>query len=124
MHILKKDKHFDIKMAKLKTISFIEMLQGIVGTVGCSFYYISVFLSSMLPGLLEPRLGLAGMFAVFAAITGLFLGLVIILVPETAGKSYPEFIAGQALDKTFSFWLPDLKTQSRTVQEIIRKKSY
>ena len=99
------------------------MFQGIVGTVGSSFYYISVFLSSMLPGLLEPSLGMAGMFAVFAAITGLFLGLVIILVPETAGKSYPEFIAEQALDKTFSFWLPDLKTQPRQVQEIIRKKS-
>ena len=104
--------------------SFLLMFQGIVGSVGSSSYNISVFLASMMPGLLEPRLGMAGMFAVFAAITALFLGLVILLVPETAGKSYPEYIAEQAINRTFSFWLPDLKNQPRTVQEIIRKKSY
>ena len=90
--------------------------QGIVGTVGSSFYYISVFLSSLLPGVLEPRLGIAGMFGVFAAITALFLGLVVLLVPETAGKSYPDFIWDQALNRTFSLWLPDLKDQPISTQ--------
>ena len=104
--------------------SFLLMFQGIVGSVGSSSYNISVFLASMMPGLLEPRLGMAGMFAVFAAITAFFLGLVILLVPETEGKSYPEYIAEQAIKRTFSFWLPDLKNQPTTVQEIIRKKSY
>ena len=64
-----------------------------------------------MPGVLEPRLGIAGMFAVFAGITALFLSLVVLLVPETAGKSYPDFISDQALNRTFSFWLPDLKDQ-------------
>ena len=100
------------------------VFQGIVGTVGASLFYISIFLASMLPGILEPALGMAGMFAVFAAITGIMLGLAILLVPETSGKNYPEFIAEQTIKKTFSFWLPDLKKQSQTVKDIIRKKSY
>ena len=99
-------------------------MQGIVGTVGASLFYISLFLASMLPGILEPALGMSGMFAVFAAITGIMLGLAILLVPETSGKNYQEFIAEQTIKKTFSFWLPNLKKQSQTVKDIIRKKSY
>ena len=97
--------------------SLFFFFQGIVGTVGSSFYYISVFLSSLLPGVLEPRLGIAGMFAVFAGITALFLSLVVLLVPETAGKSYPDFISDQALNRTFTLWLPDLKDQPLNAQK-------
>ena len=74
----------------------------------------------MLPGFLEPRLGMAGMFAVFAAITALFLGLVVPLVPETSGKSYTDFIIEQVENRTFTLWLPNLKDNPR---EIVRKKS-
>ena len=65
----------------------------------------------MLPGFLEQRLSIAGMFAVFAAITVLFLGVVVPLVPETSGKNYQDFILDQAHNRTFSLWLPNLKNQ-------------
>merc|ERR1719203_1189880 len=96
--------------------------KGIVGTVGASLFYISIFLASMLPGILEPVLGMAGMFAVFAAITGIMLGLAILLVPETSGKNYPEFIEEQTIKKTFSLWLPDLKTEHQAIQETLWTK--
>merc|ERR1712117_879626 len=96
--------------------------KGIVGTVGASLFYISIFLASMLPGILEPALGMAGMFAVFAAITGILLVLAVLLVPETSGKSYPEFIAEQTIKKTFSLWLPDLKINSDAARESFWKK--
>merc|ERR1712117_913646 len=96
--------------------------KGIVGTVGASLFYISIFLASMLPGILEPALGMAGMFAVFAAITGILLVLAVLLVPETSGKSYPEFIAEQTITKTFSLWLPDLKINSDAARESFWKK--
>merc|ERR1719233_2019168 len=45
-----------------------------VSGVGTLLYYASVFLSSQIPPLLEPSLGLPGMFLVFAAVTLVFLG--------------------------------------------------
>ena len=62
----------------------------------------------MLPGLLEPALGLAGMFLVFAAISGVFFGIALFLVPETSGKIYQECIGVQTMKKTFLYWLPEL----------------
>ena len=79
-----------------------------MSAAGSSLYYISVFLSSILPGLLEPALGLAGMFLVFAAISGVFFGITFFLVPETRGKTYQEFISEQTIKKTFPYWLPEL----------------
>jgi len=63
-----------------------------VSGVGTLLYYASVFLSSQIPPLLEPSLGLPGMFLVFAAVTLFFLGTVFFAVPETSGKTYQQYI--------------------------------
>ena len=66
-----------------------------MGAAGTFMYYISVFISSQMPAVVEPDFGLSGMFLVFAAITGIFLGVVLVFVPETKGKTYGEhLIAG------------------------------
>ena len=55
-------------------------------------YYISVFLAAQMPVLLGPTLGLAGMFLVFAFISGLCVVVILLLVPETEGKTYTEYV--------------------------------
>ena len=63
-----------------------------MGTVGTSLFYISVFLASQITGLLQQALGLPGMFLVFAVNAAVYLGIVVIFVPETNGKIYHQFM--------------------------------
>ena len=66
--------------------------QGLVGTIGTALFYISVFLASQLTGFLQQALGLPGMFLVFALNGFIYVGLVVIFVPETNGKNYHQFV--------------------------------
>ena len=56
-------------------------------------YYVSVFCASQMPSLLEPELGLSGLFLVFSAVSGVFFGMVLMFVPETKGKTFEEHVA-------------------------------
>merc|ERR1712106_1275853 len=66
--------------------------KGLVGTAGTALFYISVFLASQMTGLLQHALGLPGMFLVFSVNALLYLGLVLMFVPETKGKNYHQFL--------------------------------
>jgi len=66
--------------------------KGLVGTAGTALFYISVFLASQLTGFLQQALGLPGMFLVFALNGSIYVGLVMIFVPETNGKNYHQFV--------------------------------
>ena len=68
------------------------LFQGLVGTIGTTLFYISVFLASQLTGFLQEALGLPGMFLFFALNGLIYVGLVIIFVPETNGKNYHQFV--------------------------------
>ena len=70
----------------------ILFFQGLVGTIGTALFYISVFLASQLTGFLQQALGLPGMFLVFALNGLIYVGLVILFVPETNGKNYHQFV--------------------------------
>jgi hypothetical protein len=68
-----------------------QFSQATVSAVGTSLYYLSVFLSSQIPGLLEHSIGMPGMFLVFALISAIYLGTVFYMVPETYGTNYHQY---------------------------------
>jgi len=66
--------------------------KGYVGTAGTALFYSSVFLASQLTSVLQDSVGMPGMFLVFACLAGLYLGITLLLVPETGGASYQQFV--------------------------------
>ena len=74
------------------------LLQGYVGTAGTALFYTSVFLSSQLTGILQHAVGMPGMFLVFSALASFYLMLVFMLVPETSGKTYQQFVEEAEID--------------------------
>jgi len=65
--------------------------KGLLSTLGTSLFYLSAFLSSQIPGVLKPCIGLSGMFLVFAAISLSVLIIVLLFVPDTRGLNYQQF---------------------------------
>merc|ERR1711970_952340 len=66
--------------------------KGYVGTAGTALFYSSVFLASQLTSLLQESVGMPGMFLVFSCLAGIYLGITVIMVPETGGASYQQFV--------------------------------
>jgi len=62
-----------------------------ITATGSFLFYASVFLSSQQLTILEPLLGLSGMFLVFSGISALFLAIVLLFVPDTRGKSLEDY---------------------------------
>merc|ERR1719357_2316021 len=62
-----------------------------ITAAGSFLFYASVFLSSQQLTILEPLLGLSGMFLVFSGISALFLAIVLLFVPDTRGKSLEDY---------------------------------
>ena len=62
---------------------------------GSALYYTAVFLAAQLPIVLEPAVGLPGMFAVFAAFSGVVFVVVLVLVEETQGKTYRQHLSSK-----------------------------
>ena len=75
---------------KLKVFQFFFSQAPITAT-GSFLFYASVFLSSQQLTILEPLLGLSGMFLVFSGISALFLAIVLLFVPDTRGKSLEDY---------------------------------
>ena len=67
---------------------------------GSALYYTAVFLAAKLPIVLEPAVGLPGMFAVFAAFSGVVFVVVLVLVEETQGKTYRQHLS--SMQENFS----------------------
>jgi len=62
-----------------------------ITATGSFLFYASVFLSSQQLIILEPLLGLSGMFLVFSGISAFFLAIVLLFVPDTRGKSLEDY---------------------------------
>jgi len=72
--------------------------KGYVGTAGTALFYSSVFLASQLTSVLQESVGMPGMFLVFSCLAAIYLGITIIMVPETGGASYQQFVNNQKLE--------------------------
>ena len=66
--------------------------QAIINTLGAASFYVSLLLASQISGLLEPYLGIEGVFLIFAALSIVFLAIGVWFVPETGGSTYYQYV--------------------------------